>query len=209
MSIPLIFVHGWGLNSTMWNPLISELQTYDCHTIDLGFIAGGKTNWQNWSKPAIYIGHSLGSLWVLSALHDKPLNLKGFVSIAGFTNFSECADEKTLQLMQRGIEKKPAAQLTHFWRQAGVPGKPEQLDQDRLQEGLNWLSSWDERKTVSGLSCPTCIMASKADKIVPSKVTQTQWQQEQIIWHETAPHALPIVEPEWCANHLRDFLSNF
>ncbi len=211
MNTPLVFVHGWGLNSTMWDPLISELKTDDCHTIDLGFIDGGQTSWQEWEAPAIYIGHSLGSLWVLKALHDKPINVKGFVSIAGFSDFTQCADERSLQMMQRGIEKKPAAQLTHFWRQAGVPGKPEadMLNQEGLQEGLAWLSTWNEAEKVSVLNCAKCILASKADKIVPKHATENQWQQEHITWHETAPHALPLVEPEWCAKKIHAFLSNF
>ncbi len=211
MSIPLVFVHGWGLNSTMWDPMISALATHDCHTIDLGFIAGGKTNWQEWSEPAIYIGHSLGSLWVLKFLQEKPLNLTGFVAIAGFSDFTQCADQKTLQLMQRGIEKKPVAQLSHFWRQAGVPGKPEadKLNQSRLLEGLNWLAKWQLSSNGPNLTCSKCILASKKDKIVPSQVTETQWQPDQIIWHETAPHTLPMIEPHWCAKNLQEFLQRF
>ena len=66
MNIPLVFVHGWGLNSTMWNPLISELKSYDCHTIDLGFLDGGQTSWQEWGKACHCTSAILlGSLWLL------------------------------------------------------------------------------------------------------------------------------------------------
>ena len=206
MTFPLIFVHGWASNSTIWAPLIEALPDHDCHTIDLGFIKGGTTTWDSLQTPAIYIGHSLGVQWLLK---NTP-NAKALISIAGFANFTSFTDPRTLKVMQRGLSKNPTAQTANFWRQAGDARQtdPEALQADRLSEGLTWLETWDETTEKEELTCPKLILASKADKIVPPKATEQQWQGETIHWHKTAPHMLPHIEPEWLAKQIKEFLGH-
>ena len=206
MTSPLIFVHGWASNSTIWDPLIKALPDHDCHTIDLGFIKGGTTTWDSLQTPAIYIGHSLGVLWLLK---NTP-NAKAFISIAGFANFTSFTDPRTLKVMQRGLSKNPETQITHFWRQAGYvrQTEPEALQADHLSEGLTWLETWDATAEKGGLICPKLILASKADKIVPQKASEQQWQAGAIHWHKTAPHMLPHIEPDWLAWQINEFLDH-
>ena len=206
MKPSLIFVHGWASNSTIWAPVINALPDHNCHTIDLGFISGGTTNWDTLQTPAIYIGHSLGVLWLLK---NAP-NAKAMISIAGFANFTNFTDPRTLKVMQRGLSKNPEAQISHFWRQAGYAEKtdPQALEPDRLSEGLTWLETWDATAEKSGLTCPKFILASKADKIVPPEATEEQWPGKRIHWHDTAPHMLPLNAPEWTATKINDFIAN-
>ncbi len=210
MSVPLVFVHGWSLNSTMWDPVISLMDGYECRTIDLGFIDGGKTTWEDLSAPAVYIGHSFGLLWLLKqwqGLEERSMPT-ALVSIAGFSNFRKFADHRALTRMQLGLKKNPVAQINHFWRQAGVEGKAEasSLNEDVLARGLDWLACWDGSALVPDLTCPKLILASRTDKIVPVSAMEDQWGQEDIVWHESAPHMIPTSEAAWTADELKKFL---
>lgn len=214
MSPKLVFIHGWSFNSTMWDPLISKLSGFDCHTIDLGFIAGGKTTWPDVREPAIYIGHSLGVLWLLNEWQqsDKSPKPEAIISIAGFTNFTKFTDRRVLAFMQRGLKKQPEAQLNQFWQQAGVEQtsldelSQKQFDQQQLSQGLAWLATLDGAEQFKNLTCPKLILASKADKIVPPEGSAGQWPDETIIWHDTTPHILPLADPDWLAIKIEDFL---
>jgi len=211
MSVPLVFVHGWGLNSTMWDQVISLMDGYECETIDLGFIEGGKTTWEDLSAPAVYVGHSFGLLWLLEQWQglEEEVAPKAMVSIAGFSSFRQFADHRSLTRMQMGVIKNPAAQVNHFWRQIGMKGKVEAdcINQDALANGLDWLACWDGSALVPKLACPKLILASRTDKIVPTSAMEDQWASEQIIWHESAPHMIPTSEAVWVTHELKRFLS--
>jgi|GEM_PF-325121 len=216
-DMQLLFIHGWGMNSTIWHSTIDKLPKQDCKTIDLGFVQAGENQPFEKSKPTIVIAHSLGTLWFLKNYQNgvgeselNKLNLKAFISIGGFTNFSSFTPLATLNKMKEGIRENPAAQMALFWRRAGCKNfaSPENLNSEKLNEGLEWLASWNASEEASNLSCPKLILSSKADKIVPGNATVEQWQGEagkknnQIIWHETAPHCLQLVEPEWVAEKI-------
>lgn len=206
----LVFIHGWGMNSQSWQPLIAELPDYNHHTIDLGFIAGGKTTWQDTSRPAIYIGHSLGIMWLLKQWReskDTP-SPTALISIAGFACFNSFTDPRQIALMQRGLSRNPDAQMAHFRRSAGCIEDAEgaDLNTKNLGEGLSWLAEWDERETLETIATPTLALASKLDKIVPEAATRSQWEEGNTIWHETAPHCLHQTAPSWCAAEIISFI---
>ncbi len=207
----LLFIHGWGMNSTIWKSTIVALQSYECKTIDLGFVEGGANQPLDESRPTIVIAHSLGTLWFLKNYQNgvgesdlNKLNLKAFISIGGFTNFSSFTPVATLDKMKEGIRENPASQMALFWRRAGCKNfaSRENLNPEKLHEGLERLSTWQAAEEAKALKCPKFILASKADKIVPASATVEQWQDENIIWHETAPHCLQLAEPEWVAEKI-------
>ena len=209
MSIPFVFVHGWASNSTIWQGVIEHLKGAPCHTIDLGFIKGGMTSWEDLTKPAIYVGHSLGALWLLHQWQrrkERP-NPEGFIAVSGFGNFMNFTEQRTIKLMQRGLLKNPEAQISHFWRQAGLKATPvpDTLNKEQLSEGLDWLQNWDVGSTKTKLNCPTFIIASQVDKIVPPAASEAEWQGHTITWHPAAPHMLPATNPAWLAETILKF----
>ena len=238
----LLFIHGWGMNSTIWYSTIQALKGHavkslDCKTIDLGFVKGGETSPFDQTLPTIVITHSLGTSWFLknyqTAMFEK-LNLKAFIAVNGFTNFASFTAEETLNKMKEGVLANPATQIALFWRRAGCKNftSPENLNPEKLHEGLEWLATWDVAKEAASLNCPKLILASKADKIVPASATEEQWysavaggqpkehlesgksegpsekspeaslNNQKITWHETAPHCLQLAEPEWIAEKI-------
>jgi len=127
----LVFVHGWGLNSGVWQPLVEKLsQHYRVITIDLpGFGLNIEHNASPYSlaqvsqlisdaidTPAIYLGWSLGGLVATKIALAHPEKVQGLVTIAS----SPCFIEKDLELKNEqtwpGI--KPAV-LAMFHQQLG------------------------------------------------------------------------------------------
>lgn len=100
----LVFIHGWGLNSGVWQPTLEQLSlNYQVITIDLpGFGLNIKHSISPYSltqasklisdaidAPAIYVGWSLGGLVATKIALDFPEKVQGLVTIASSPCFVE------------------------------------------------------------------------------------------------------------------------
>jgi pimeloyl-[acyl-carrier protein] methyl ester esterase len=103
----LVFIHGWGLNSGVWQPLAEKLsEHYQVITIDLpGFGLNTENTLEEYtlakvsaqiantiSTPAVYIGWSLGGLVATNIAINHPEKTQGLITIAS----SPCFEEKVL-----------------------------------------------------------------------------------------------------------------
>lgn len=216
MTLPLVFIHGWSFNSTFWHPLIDELPGLNCHTIDLGFVAGGVSDWPDVNKKAIYVGHSLGLLWLLAKWQAKGNAPDGasLISIAGFSDFMAFTPKAGLEKTREGLAVNPRAQLLHFWGRTGARGwlKNPVTNLQNLMTGLDWLETWNLNNFKEELDCPVHVIAARQDNIVPETATIAEWENQvrnrPIIWHEDAPHAIPLSHPKWLADAIRTTLQN-
>ena len=102
---PLVFIHGWGLNSAVWQPCLAHLEAdYEVITVDLpGFATNSAIQLEQYSlveiakeitlavgKPAIYVGWSLGGLVASQIAINHPSKLLGLVTVASSPQFVEC-----------------------------------------------------------------------------------------------------------------------
>lgn len=142
----IVFVHGWGTDSGIWNPICKKLSHHEIYTVDLGFLNRPKLNNsveknsvqnknKNYAKihkiiqtfdtnhnlpvasPFLGIGHSLGVAWLLKHASSS---LSGLISIAGFAKFSVPYTLPILEKMKKGLDRNPTAQLKLFWRSANI-----------------------------------------------------------------------------------------
>jgi pimeloyl-[acyl-carrier protein] methyl ester esterase len=103
-GIPLVFIHGWGLNSAVWQPCLAQLQNnFEVITVDLpGFATNSKVQLGQYSlveiadaitqtvgKPAVYIGWSLGGLVASQITIKHPKQVLGLVTVASSPQFVE------------------------------------------------------------------------------------------------------------------------
>lgn len=102
----LVLIHGWGMNSSVWSPLIEPLsQQYRLTLIDMpghGHSEHGQgcTDLDQWvdavlqvvPESAIWIGWSLGSMLAQRAAVIFPQRVQGLVSIAASPRFSQNSD---------------------------------------------------------------------------------------------------------------------
>jgi len=149
-SIPIVLLHGWGLNSGVWLPLIENLPTeftdfFHVITIDLpGFGTNVNNKVSPYSlanicqyitdtidQPAIYLGWSLGGLVATEMALTYPEKVLGLITVASSPRFIE-------QRLADVVDEKVASQL--LW-----PGiKPHVLDVFHQQLQI------DAEKTISG-----------------------------------------------------------
>lgn len=103
-GIPLVFIHGWGLNSAVWQPCLTQLQeNFQVITVDLpGFATNKAVQLAQYSlieigdaiaqavdKPAVYIGWSLGGLVASQITLKHPEQVLGLVTVASSPQFVE------------------------------------------------------------------------------------------------------------------------
>jgi len=149
-SIPIVLLHGWGLNSGVWQPLIENLPTKftDCFHVITIDLPGFGTNVNNKvspyylanicqhitdtiEQPAIYLGWSLGGLVATEMALTYPEKVLGLITVASSPRFIE-------QRSAEVVDEKVASRL--LW-----PGiKPHVLDVFHQQLQI------DAEKTISG-----------------------------------------------------------
>ena len=196
----LVFVHGWGSGTFVWDSMIDRFDQYNTHMINWGFI--GDEDIKIPDNKFIGIGHSLGGSWLLKHYPDQMI---GFVSIASFNCFYKHIPKHVLSIMKRNASVNISKQMMDFWEHAGL-GQPQgfkNLHPTKIIEGLNWLSQWDN-EIPSHL--PIKVLASEDDHIVPKSMTDDIWKDYDIEWVEDGGHMLPLTKPEWCVKHIQKFI---
>lgn len=115
-SIPIVLLHGWGLNSAIWQPLIANLSTeftdaFYVITIDLpGFGSNVNKKISPYSlanicqhidntveQPAIFLGWSLGGLVATEMALMYSDKVLGLITVASSPRFIEQRSEKVVE----------------------------------------------------------------------------------------------------------------
>lgn len=140
-KIPLVLLHGWGLNSGVWQPFVdnlpsSFLDSFSVITLDLpGFGVNVNIDISPYSlanicqcisktisQPAIYLGWSLGGLVATEMALQYPEKVLGLITVASSPRFLERLSNKNSDndIMWPGI--KPSV-LSAFHQQLDVDTK--------------------------------------------------------------------------------------
>lgn len=110
-GMPIVLIHGWGVNAGIWQPLAEQLaNNFEVITIDLpGFglnVSNIHTDYsleniakivldtidEKIGKPAVYIGWSLGGLVATKIALDAPEKVAGLVNVASSPCFVQKGD---------------------------------------------------------------------------------------------------------------------
>lgn len=133
-GIPLVFIHGWGLNSGVWQPCVQQLQNnFQVITVDLpGF--GINVDYQVSpytveniaasiadiiDEPAVIIGWSLGGMLATELACNHPEKVKGLVTVASTPYFVEQESwpgirPEVLTLFHRQLEDDTQKTINNF-----------------------------------------------------------------------------------------------
>jgi pimeloyl-[acyl-carrier protein] methyl ester esterase len=211
----LIFVHGWGLDQSVWTPLRGALSEIDSGAVDLGFFGAPSNPPCPAGRPLVAVGHSLGTLWLLCRDHS---DWAAFVAINGFPRFTmtpdyrPAIDRRVLDRMIARFDIMPEAVIEEFRLRSGaridVPGTPDLI---RLREHLLALRDWDGRDRLKTLDIPVLALAGGRDPIVPPAMSEHAFADAtrlELAWRPDGGHMLPIDDAPWCADQIRGFLSD-
>ena len=145
----LVLIHGWGLHSGVWAPLIPVLSRHYClHLIDLpghgnsGPCVAGDSSWlqllhESTPERAIWLGWSLGGLLTLQMAQQHPTKIDKAIVVACSPRFLQSADwtsamtEQTLQKFINDLRTDYMATVQRFLLlQIGV----EQKSRDTIRQ---------------------------------------------------------------------------
>jgi pimeloyl-[acyl-carrier protein] methyl ester esterase len=186
----LVFLHGWGVNSGVWQPLIDIIKDEFCiTTIDLpGYGINHQRlpvpyNLQNIAKtvaehlPAncILIGWSLGGLVAQQIANTYPEKLKQLVLICSSPKFSKSIEwpgiepkilERFIAIQAMGsVSVRQDSKTIKQAVQRYPPPSPV-----ALAAGLDMLQSVDLREQLKTLSIPCQMFLGRLDTLVPDTV---------------------------------------
>ena len=131
----VVFLHGWGLSSRIWAPLIAELSAeMRCHAVDLpghgasGDDLAGLDAWidavaETVTWPAVYIGWSLGGLIALGMAQRYPDRVRGLCLIAALARMVRDDDWRwglkpdAIEATRAGLDRDFATTLRQFLEQ--------------------------------------------------------------------------------------------
>jgi pimeloyl-[acyl-carrier protein] methyl ester esterase len=131
---PLVFIHGWGLNSGVWQPTVEQLQkNFRVITVDLpGFGINVDSqitpytikNIANYiaeaiKEPAVVIGWSLGGMLATELACNHSKKVKGLVTVASTPYFIEQGNwpgikAEVLTLFHRQLEEDTQKTINNF-----------------------------------------------------------------------------------------------
>ncbi|WP_417762685.1 pimeloyl-ACP methyl ester esterase BioH [Shewanella sp.] len=100
---PLVLLHGWGMNSSIFTPLVAQLPQYQCLQVDLpGFgdsapLDGGFDAWvdqlaQHLPEQAMVLGWSLGGLLATRLAQRYPTKVAALITVASSPYFLATAE---------------------------------------------------------------------------------------------------------------------
>jgi len=219
-KIPLVLLHGWGLNSAVWQPLIESLpdgftQFFNVVTLDLpGFGVNVSVDITPYSlanicqsitntitKPAIYVGWSLGGLVATEMALRFPEKVLALITVASTPRFIEekVQVEENIQVIWPGIKANVLAAF-HQQLQVNIEktidgflkiqamGSPhirqdikkisqlvfqqKMASQATLDQSLTLLESSDYRHTLQNVTQPFLRLYGHADSLVPKIVIE-------------------------------------
>ncbi|MDX3905075.1 MAG: alpha/beta fold hydrolase [Pigmentiphaga sp.] len=203
--LPLVLVHGWGFDASVWDALRAHLPGWTLHAADAGYFGEAVAE----PRPPAYVavGHSLGAMRCL-ATTDR--GCRGWVLINGFTRFSAADDfpagvpVRVIDRMVSKLATDPAAVVNEFRRRCGAAPAAGVPNAAALAADLLQLRNGDARKEWAQRRIPVCVLAGEADPVVAPALTRASFG-TSVAWQPDGGHLLPLTHPAWCAQRIRDF----
>lgn len=179
--------HGFGFDHSYWDNLVPFLD-HDYSFFDDDFKYDPNEKY-------IGIGHSIG----FQKLNNSGINFECLIGLQGFLNFCGIKDAKmrTDNIDQIiGMLKIDANKLlSNFFAMCGYSGKlPKQVPEEDLLADL-----MDMKVAYKHCGCPTLIIGSKDDQIVPTSLIEENFagiDNVTIDYISPAAHALGFVKPK-------------
>jgi len=200
MSRPtLLFLHGWGFDSSIWTPLRAALPEYDSVAWDRGYFAPPTA--PEIEGPVLAIGHSLGALLLAAG---APRASIGLVAINGFDRFAgdEAVPTRVMERMRKRFAEAPAEVLADFRARCGAGDAPRIFNAAMLAADLTLLAEADARGV---FPAPTLALQGADDPILNSQMRGLVFAGAARETFPEAGHLLPLTHSGWCADRIRAF----
>lgn len=197
----IVLLHGWGIDSSIWQPLQSLLNDYRVMTLDLPGYGNQIDNTTAWRldslaedlasrspKGALWVGWSLGGLLGLNLALRQPNHIGGLLTLASTPCFIQrpdwsCAMEQQIFNNFKQSCQNNAEQSLHKFKGLTALGGDNttavqlralnsQVGRETLLSGLEILENTDLRLAIKNLRCPTQLLFAANDALVPISIVK-------------------------------------
>lgn len=191
----LLFLHGWGLDASLWDGVRAVLPDFETVTWDRGYF--GTPSSEAIEGPVVAVGHSLGAM-LLAGRFDR------LVAVNGFDRFSgeDAVPPRIVERMRSRFAEAPGEVLSDFRQRIGAGAAPERMDEASLAADLALLASTDRHRN-DGKNI--IVLHSSADPLLPAAMRETTFAGAPRETLAEAGHLLPLTHPEWVADRIRAF----
>jgi pimeloyl-[acyl-carrier protein] methyl ester esterase len=210
-----VFCHGFGFDSTFWNPLRPYFSRVNTVYLDLGYFGDPYWVMAQPTLPAssteyIGIGHSLGMMKLMSLnIPFKCLiGLHGFVNFLGFNAQLHRRRQRELMHLTEQFNESPELTLSQFYQRTGVDFNLPimgRLNQVRLLDDLSSLA----HSIAVPVDVPMLVLGSNDDKIVPPVLIEDNFSPYPHVTIDIlnqAQHGLGYLKPDMVYQNIMRFL---
>lgn len=206
MKPALIFCHGWACTAAMFRPLLAALpREFPLHVMDLGYFGEPHELTLASETPVVLLGHSFGFAHLLEEAQRRDWRITAASAISGFLRFPAPAGE--IRALRRNLVRDGIQTVKDFHLRCGLPPQEQQLymqlEPARLKVDLDRIAACDARLP----DIPVLALHGAGDGIVPAARAGFSEYGLTPVVHNDSPHALGIVEAQWCARTIAAFLA--
>jgi pimeloyl-[acyl-carrier protein] methyl ester esterase len=216
-KICFIFCHGFGFDSSFWQPLIPWFSGQELVFWDLGYFADESLPIiDTESFDYIGIGHSLGFMKLLSLKipFQALIGLNGFINFLGFETTLRQQRTREWISLKKHFQRNPIATLTQFYQRVGVTvdlHTKSKINHEKLMQDFVFLATTEKL----GLNYPILLLSSAEDSIVPKKIIEDNFLNQSSIILETigqqqtqtpVPHGLGYLHSDWVFQRIQHHL---
>jgi pimeloyl-[acyl-carrier protein] methyl ester esterase len=195
--VRLLFLHGWGLDASLWDDTRAALPGFETMAWDRGYFGPPMTDLP--SEPFIAVGHSLGAM----LLAGMP-RTAGLIAVNGFDRFAGegAVSPRVVERMRKRFAEDPAEVLADFRMRIGAPRATNNLEPKALATDLTILADTDARGSQGSR---TLVLHGGADPLLPEAMREAVFAGAPRETLAEAGHLLPLTHPAWVADRIRAF----
>ncbi|MGL6028623.1 MAG: alpha/beta fold hydrolase [Legionella sp.] len=228
-GMPLVFFHGWGFDSQIWNSLIPLLaHKVQLILVDLpGFGASHPMDWSLFCASLLeqlpqrfaLVGWSMGGLYATELAIQQPLRVKALFNVASSPRFIKADDwpgvtQTVFEQFYHNLAADRQATLNEFIalqmpKKNAVVYNGSLPSLTALKAGLDVLAHWDLRSQLAHVSIPVSYMFGRLDRIVPVDtlhIMQQHYSRFNYLFLHQAGHMPFLSHPELFAKELLGFI---
>lgn len=193
----LLFLHGWGLDASLWDGVRAALPDYETVAMDRGYFGPPIIDLP--PEPFVAVGHSLGALMIA----EFP-NAMGHIAVNGFDRFvgDGAIPRRVMDRMRKRFLEAYAEVLEEFRARIGAGPAPDTPNYARLNAELHLLAEADARHVERPR---TIVLHGGADPLLPPAMREAVFAGAPRETLAEGGHLLPLTHPEWVAARIRAF----
>ncbi|HEX2793325.1 MAG TPA: alpha/beta hydrolase [Croceicoccus sp.] len=210
MSPTLLFLHGWGFDSTVWRDVAARLDGYPMAFAERGYFGGvgDESGTLGSDGPVLAVAHSYGTMRLLA---DPPGECIGLVAINGFDRFVAGPDVpgvpvRVVERMRARFAQDPARTLADFRAHCGIAAPAGAIAGEELGADLRALRDDDRRAEAGRFAAPVLSLQGALDPILPPAMRDAVFDGAARVERRAIAdggHLLPLTHPDACADAVR------